>query len=75
MLRGCRKARWNVWSLKDYGVRHYAVDDALYLGEFGIASVMTEYGFTPGTADVAANLEAGNAVQGVSDACAAFESE
>ncbi len=49
MLRTCGDACWNVWSLTDYDFRHYALDDAMYLRERGVASVMTEYGFTLGT--------------------------
>ncbi|MCC7368650.1 MAG: hypothetical protein IT306_09515 [Chloroflexi bacterium] len=51
MLRGCDRYCWNVWSLTDYDFRHYALDDAMFLRERGVAAVMTEYGFTVGTAE------------------------
>ena len=51
MLRGCKTYCWNVWSLTDYDFRHYALDDAMFLRERGVAAMMTEYGFTIGTED------------------------
>jgi hypothetical protein len=51
MLRGCKTYCWNVWSLTDYDFRHYAIDDAMFLRERGVAAMMTEYGFTIGTED------------------------
>lgn len=51
VLRGCKTYCWNVWSLTDYDFRHYALDDAMYLRDRGVAAVMTEYGFTISTDD------------------------
>jgi hypothetical protein len=51
ILRGCQQYCWNVWSLTDYDFHHYAIDDAMYLQSLGVATMVTEYGFTLGTPD------------------------
>jgi hypothetical protein len=51
ILRGCNAYCWNVWSLTDYDFHHYAIDDAMYLQQMGVATLVTEYGFTLGTPD------------------------
>src|SRR5581483_3507012 len=34
-----------------YDFHHYAIDDAIYLQQLGVATMVTEYGFTLGTPD------------------------
>jgi hypothetical protein len=49
MLDACGRYCWNVWSLTHYDFSPYALDDAAILAEYGVASVVTEYGFTRGS--------------------------
>jgi len=51
ILRGCKEFCWNAWSLTNYDFHHYAIDDAIYLQKLGVATMVTEYGFTLGTPD------------------------
>ncbi|MCC6176936.1 MAG: hypothetical protein IT305_16625 [Chloroflexi bacterium] len=48
MQRTCGQYCWNVWSLTDYDFRPYSLDDAMLMQRAGIATVITEYGFTLG---------------------------
>jgi hypothetical protein len=48
-MNACTAHCWNVWGLTGYDFNPFAIDDATLMGQAGIASVMTEYGFTRGT--------------------------
>ena len=48
-LDACGSHCWNVWGLTGYDFNLYALDDAAAFGEAGVASLLTEYGFTLGT--------------------------
>jgi hypothetical protein len=50
-LDACGNACWNVWGLTHYDFDLYALDDAAVMQEAGVAVVVTEYGFTQGTAE------------------------
>ena len=50
-LDACGNACWNVWGLTHYDFDLYALDDAAVMQEAGVAVVLTEYGFTQGTAE------------------------
>lgn len=51
LLRGCGEYCWNVWTLTNYDFHHYAIDDAMYLHRLKVPVMITEHGFTLGTAD------------------------
>jgi hypothetical protein len=51
LLRGCGQYCWNVWTLTNYDFHHYAIDDAMYLQRMRVPVMITEYGFTLGSAD------------------------
>ena len=46
--RRLRASCWNVWGLTNYDFGLYALDDASAMQAAGVASVLTEYGFTLG---------------------------
>ncbi len=45
-LDACGSACWNVWGLTSYDGNPYPLDDAVVFGRAGIATVITEFGFT-----------------------------
>jgi hypothetical protein len=53
LLDACSASCWNVLGLTEYDFNPYALDDAALARAAGVASVMTEYGFTLGTAQEA----------------------
>jgi hypothetical protein len=49
LLQDCGSFCWNVLGLTAYDFNPYDLDDAMLAHQHGVASVMTEYGFTRGT--------------------------
>src|SRR5581483_2248007 len=45
-LDACWASCWNVWGLTDYDYTRFPIDDAMLMQRAGVASSMTEYGFT-----------------------------